>query len=398
MYEIKMPKFGLNMEEGIIEQWFKQEGDNVKKGEPLMEISSDKIINQIESPVSGKIIELIGEEGETYKVGEVIGIIEEENDSYETTQKKNLNKKQDKTKISKSSPNKENEGKKSINIEENALNKKTHITHIKSNRIKISPIARKTALKYGIDITKISGTGPGGRIILKDIENFLKIRSTEGNEFEEIKLSGIRKTIAKKLSDGFHSAVTVTNVTKIDFTNFLKWVKHNNITVTSGIIYFLKKPLTTYKKFNSHFDGEKLKVFKNINIGIAVDTTNGLIVPVIKNVEQMDFNSVNSYLKEISLKARNNEITQNDLIGSTFSITNLGMMDTILFTPVINPPEVAIMGIGTINKEFKIFNNNSFSIRDIAYISLSYDHRIIDGADAARFLIEFKKEIENVKI
>lgn len=393
MYEIKMPKFGLTMEEGIIEQWFKEEGDYIKRGEPLLEVSSDKIINQIESPVDGKIYKIFGEIGETYKVGETIGLIlleGEDEQEYESSKKEKVKKdKVDRNKVDIKQEDKTAEKQPSDGEEKKGEGK----------RIKISPAAKRLAKDNNIDIANIKGSGPGGRIILKDIEKFikkgLKIQKDSIEEkIEIIKLSGIRKTIAKKLSEGFHSAVTVTNFVKADFTNFISFCKNNNISITSGFIYILQFPLKIYKKFNAHFDGENLKIFNYINIGMAVDTEQGLIVPVIKNIKTMNIADVHNMVKVLVQKARSYNLSSDEVKGATFSITNLGMMNTEMFTPVINPPEVAILGIGSIKKEIVIKDENTFTIRDMGYLSLSYDHRVIDGADAAKFLNKLISYIE----
>lgn len=359
MYEVRMPKFGLTMETGFIEKWFKSEGEKVKKGEPLLEVSSEKITNEVASPVSGTIKKIMGEEGKEYKVGEVIALIEEEGEKEEKKEP---------------APPKRRE-----------------------ERIKISPLARRIAKEMNIDLSKVKGSGPGGRIVKRDLLPFLSASTSLGEVTIE-KLSGLRKVISERLSKSFHTAVTVTNILEVDFTEFIKKVNETNVSITSGLIFVVSSTLKKFKKFNAHFDGDKLKIYTHVNIGVAVDTERGLIVPVIKNVDSLSLQEINNELKEIASKARSGVLKPEEIRDSTFTITNLGMMATDIFTPVINPPEVAILGIGRIKKGIKIFDNNTLFIRDMGYISLSYDHRVIDGADAAKFLKELANLIENPEI
>ncbi|MCD6167792.1 MAG: 2-oxo acid dehydrogenase subunit E2 [Caldisericia bacterium] len=357
MYEVRMPKFGLTMETGFIEKWFKKEGEKVQKGEPLLEVSSEKITNEVASPVSGIVKKIIGEEGKEYKVGEVIALIEEEGEKEE---KKEI-----------APPSRKGE-----------------------ERIKISPLARRIAKEMNIDLSKVKGSGPGGRIVKRDLLPFLST-STSSGEVKIEKLSGLRKVISERLSKSFHTVVTVTNILEVDFTEFIKKVDEKNVSITSGLIFVVSNVLKKFKKFNAHFDGDSLKIYTHVNIGVAVDTEKGLIVPVIKNTHSLSLQEINNKLKEIASKARSESLKPEEIRDSTFTITNLGMMATDIFTPVINPPEVAILGVGRIKKGIRIFDNNTLSIRDIGFLSLSYDHRVIDGADAARFLKELENLIEN---
>ena len=379
MYEIKMPRFGLTMESGFIEKWFKKEGEKVEEGEPLLEVSSEKITNEVDSPASGILLKIIGKEKEEIKVGTVIAIIGEEGEIIEESKEKE-------------------EPKGIIETKE-----KEEITSIKvapperGGRIKVSPLAKRIAREKNLDLSNIKGTGPSGRIEKKDVLLYLSSVSEKKVEFKIEKLSGLRKTIAERLSKSFHTAITLTNTTEVDFTEFKKLMKENNVSITSGLVFVLSKVLKELNKFNAHLDYDKKesKIYNNINIGIAVDTEKGLMVPVIKNADKLSLKIINEQIKELADKARKGIISEEEIKGSTFTLTNLGMMRTEIFTPVINPPEVAILGIGRIIKKPAIINEDKISIRELAYLSLSYDHRIIDGADAARFLGELTQLIES---
>jgi pyruvate dehydrogenase E2 component (dihydrolipoamide acetyltransferase) len=379
MYEIKMPKFGLTMESGFIEKWFKEEGEKVKKGEPLLEVSSEKITNEVDSPASGIILKIMGKEKEEIKVGTVIAIIGEEREIIEESKEKEEPKGIVETK--------EKEEITSVRI----------VSPEKGGRIKASPLAKRIAREKNLDLSHIRGTGPAGRIEKKDVLLYLSSVSEKNVEFKIEKLSGLRRTIAERLSKSFHSAITLTNTTEVDFTEFKKLMKENKVSITSGLVFVLSKVLKELDKFNAYFnyDKKEIIIYNNINIGIAVDTEKGLMVPVIKNADKVSLKIINEQIKELADKARKGEISENDIKGSTFTLTNLGMMRTEIFTPVINPPEVAILGIGRIIKKPTIIDEDKISIRELAYLSLSYDHRIIDGADAAKFLEKLAELIEN---
>ncbi|MCM8768028.1 MAG: 2-oxo acid dehydrogenase subunit E2 [Candidatus Omnitrophica bacterium] len=355
MYELRMPKFGLTMEDGVITKWYKKEGDFVNKGEVICEIESEKIVNDLESPVSGYIKEILVKEGESQKVGEVIALISES----------------------------EEELQKEVKFEQ------------KDKEILASPSAKRLAKEKGVDLSKIKGSGPGGRIVEKDIIDYLESTKEVKEIFEE--LSPIRKEIIKNLKKVYENSILVTNVTKVDFT-FLMNIKRSflkEISITSILVKLVSHVLKKHTKFNSNFDGYKLIKFEEINIGIATDTERGLIVPVLKNIEKLSLEEIDKKIKELTQKAKEGRLTQDETKGSHFTITNLGMLRTDFFTPVLNVNEVAILGVGRTTKELKMDENGKIYSAEISYFSLSYDHRIIDGADAARFLDDLCSIIEN---
>jgi len=381
MYEIKMPKFGLTMESGFIEKWFKKEGDKVKEGEPLLEVSSEKITNEVASPVSGILLKIIAQEQEEIKVGTVIALIGKEGEKFQEYQV-------------------EEEPERSVvESEREEICSIKVISPDRERRIKASPLARKIAQENNLDLSRIKGTGPDGRIEKCDILNFLSFVSKE-EEFKIEKLSGLRRTIMERLSKSFHDAITLTNIIEVDFTEFKKIIKEQKVSITSGLIFILARVLKELNKFNAHFDSEKKEyiLFKNINIGIAVDTDKGLMVPVIREADKLKLETINKQLKELVDKARISAISEVDIKDSTFTITNLGMMRTDFFTPILNPPEVAILGVGRILKKPCIVEEDKITIREMAYLSLSYDHRVIDGADAARFLDKIAQYIEKPEL
>ncbi len=381
MYKIRMPKFGLTMEKGYIERWLKKEGGLVKKGDSLLEVSSDKISNEITSPTSGILLKILGKEGEEYQVGHVIAIIGEKNEQSQL--EKDLGELNKKAPLSKISPDK-------LPVKE------TKNTMKNIPNIKASPLAKKMAKENGIVLSKVQGSGPGGRITKQDILAFLE--QQQKDDFKIEKLSGLRKTIIERLSKSYHNSITLTNSTEVDFTQFKKQTKSLGVSITSGIIFLLCKVLLRLKQFNSHFEKDCLKEYNIVNIGLAVDTEKGLIVPVLKNAHTLDIKNIQENIIDLSNRARINKVKENELNDSTFTITNLGMMRTDFFTAVLNPPEVAILGIGRIIKKPYIIDEDKIAIRELAFLSLSYDHRVIDGADAARFLDILAQHIEKPEL
>lgn len=382
MYEIRMPKFGLTMEKGYIERWFKKEGEFVNKGDSLLEVSSDKITNEVISPVSGILLEILGQEGDEYPVGQIIAVIGDKNEEFLLERRQG--KENSEGSLTKQSQSQDIESTKKMT---GPINK---------SDIKASPLAKKMAKEYGITLSQIPGSGPGGRITREDILSFLNKQKTE--DFKTIKLSGLRKTIIERLSQSFHQAITLTNSTEVDFTQLKNQTKDRRVSITSGIIFLLCKTLLTLKQFNSHFEKGVLKEYNIINIGLATDTERGLVVPVIKNAHKLGLNEIQESIKNLSDRAKANKLTESELTHSTFTITNLGKMRTDFFTPVLNPPEVAILGVGRIIKKPCVIDEDKIAIRDMAYLSLSYDHRVIDGADAARFLDLIVQYIEKPEL
>ncbi|MCD6363930.1 MAG: 2-oxo acid dehydrogenase subunit E2 [Synergistetes bacterium] len=368
MYELLMPKLGLTMEEGKVENWLKKEGDEVKKGEPIVEISTEKITNTIDSPVDGIVAKILVKEGETAKVGTPIALIALTKSEYEAYKEKE-----------------ETVGEKEEKKEEKRIEME--------EKINASPLAKRIAREKGIDLRLVKGTGEGRRITKQDVLNY--IASLEKKEekpgFKEIPLSGIRRTIAERLSKSFHSVVPVTETMEIDVSKLLKKfaeLKENSsvkISLTAVFVKLIANLLTEFPEFNAHFDGEKIRIYDDVNMGVAFDTPDGLLVPVIRKANEKSIEEIAKEILNMAEKVKSKKYTLDDITGSTFTITNLGMIDIDIFTPVINPPEVAILGIGRTRKVPEL-TENGIKFTEKIWFSLTFDHRVIDGAPAARFL------------
>ncbi len=386
MIEVRMPKFGLSMEKGFITKWYKKEGDPVKEGEPLFEVESEKITNDVPSPGTGFLKKIVVPEGEEQAVGEVVAYVAENEEEL-----KEEVSQPEPERTEKPAPEKE-EQKKKAELHSEAK-------EVSGGFVKASPRAKKLAREYGIDLSTLKGSGPGGRIIEKDVLKAVSSGKAGGKARTE-KLSPLRKTIARNLSESYRESVLVTNATEVDMSALLSFKNSlsEKISVTAILVKVLALALKKFPKFNANFNGEEITYFDSVNIGIAVSTENGLVVPVIKNVEAKSLSEVNAEVKELARCARENKLSEDDVKDSHFTLTNLGMMRTELFTPVLNPGEAGILGVGRTVKKPVVIDEDKIAIRPMCWLSLSYDHRVIDGADAAGFLGEIASLIENSEI
>jgi len=387
MVEVRMPKFGLTMETGTITRWYKKEGEKVEKGDPLLEVETEKITNNVEAFGEGWLKKILVQEGESAPVGNIIAYIAETEE--ELISELPMTNKEEIEIIAPSMKETKSE-----------KGSEEHVEFITA-----TPSAKRIAREHKVDLKQIKGTGPGGRITEKDVLDYMKNIKVEEDESASETLSSLRLEISKRLTNTYFSAVLVTNVTKVDFTNLLN-IRNSlksKVSISAIIAKVVAETLKEFKKFNAHFDGEKLLKFKKINIGIATDTERGLMVPVLKDAGGLSVFQIDSMINRLAELARAQQLTLQDVQGSHFTITNLGIMRTDWFTPIINGQEVAILGVGRTTKEVTIDKGKIFD-RYVSYFSLSYDHRIIDGAEAARFLdylasfIEEENKLKNLLI
>jgi len=385
IFEFKLPDIGEGVVEGEIVQWKVKTGDYVKEDEPLVEIMTDKATVEIPSPKEGKVVEVIGKEGEKVKVGSVLVRIET---------------------ISEEVPMKEKskEGEKEI------------------KRVLATPAIRKLARELNIDLNEIQGSGEDGRILHEDLlrfkekisptaksveyETLSKEKTKEAEPFEEyIPLIGIRKKIAEKMSLSKNKIPDYGYVDEVDMTEIIELrdkilpiaeEKKIKFTFLPIIIKALIKALKKYPIINSVLDEENGRIIikKYYNIGIATATEKGLIVPVIKNADKKSMLELAKEIEELADLARTGRIKLEDLQGGTFSITNIGSIGGLFAFPIINYPETAIMGINKIKKR-AVVRDDKIEIRDMMYISFSFDHRVIDGAIGAEFAQYLIRNLEN---
>jgi len=363
MWKIQIPKTESKVEEATLFKWHKKEGDRVIKGELIAEIETFKAAVEINSPETGIIYKIFVKEEETVPVNTVIAILIEEGEEI--------------------SPE---------DIKPFLRNQKVEGVSLKEEKIKIAPIARKLALAKGVDLSLINGSGPGGAITKKDIEGYLsKTREKTNFTIKEVyKLSGVQKISAERLTYSYKNIPQFTLYRKIDITSLLSIRKEVNARLDqhlSLVDFIIKALILTFKKFpefNAIFEEENYKFIKEININLAVATDRGLMVPVLKDLEGKDIFEIAQLRREITDKTLKGKLQPEDFEKGTFTITNLGLQGIEYFNPIINPPQVAILGMGKSEK---------MSLP----LSLSMDHRIIDGAKGADFLQLLSKDLASYK-
>lgn len=415
MYEFRFADIGEGIHEGQILKWFFKEGDTVKEGETLCLVETDKVNAEIPSPITGKIVKLNYAVGDTVHVGDVLVVIDDGKGEVKAQPLSENKEKEEQGVIGEIEVSNE-----VIESSEEAKDASTTTTQ----KVLATPVARKLAKDLGVDITQVKGTGPMGRVMKEDIirasqakqevaapeTSVAKVEVTVSKmEFkdnvERVKISKLRKTIAKNMSLSVSVIPHTTSMTEFDVTKLVAFRKaqkemaqQRNISLTY-LPFIVKAVVLTLKEFrifNASFDQENEEIiYKNyFNIGIAVDTEDGLIVPVIKNADKLGIFDIAREIQELSSKARDRSIGLDKLQDGTFTITNYGAAGLSFGTPIIRYPESAILGIGIIQTK-PVVENDEIVIRDMLPISLSYDHRIIDGGDAGRFLARLREYLSD---
>lgn len=393
--DIIMPQLGESIVEGTIGKWLKKEGDWVERDESLVEVVTEKVVMELPSPASGTLYKILVNEGEKVEVGGIIGKIEVKEEAVP------IEKKEEEIGI-------EAEAKK---IEEESP------LRIKGRK-RASPLVRKIARERGIDLEKIEGTGLGGRVTKKDILSFVErmegriagipeIKEKELKEGEElIPLSPIRRSIAEHMVKSVHISPHVTSVIEVDMTEIVRFRERikNELKKNKGIRltylpFIIEATINALKKFpvlNSSWTDKGILIKKYINIGIAVALEDGLLVPVIKNADEKNLIGLAREIEELSEKARKSGLSIEDVRDGTFTITNPGSFGTLISTPIINQPQAGILGVEAIIKK-PVVVGDAIAIRSRMNLCLSYDHRVLDGAIAGRFLAFIKKYLEDFK-
>jgi pyruvate dehydrogenase E2 component (dihydrolipoamide acetyltransferase) len=410
--EFRVPDLGENIESADVINVLVKKGDVIAKDQGVIEIETDKATIEVPSSVAGKIVELNVKTGDKIKVGDVL--IKVESSATVSVQKKEPD-------IVKEEPSKEYKKTKKIpeykgEVEEMKPGERDDQPPILSGSAPAAPSVRRIARELGVDINKVSGSGEGGRISMDDVKAYVKnimqgkgesvgvgIKKealpdfTKFGKVERVAMSKIREKTATHLSYAWAVTPHVTQFDKTDITEFEKDRKELSkkveehgakLTVTGILIKIIAEGLKKFPQFNSSIDMDKMEVIykKYINIGVAVDTEYGLLVPVIKNADKKNLIDISVELNALAAKARDKKLSLEEMQGGCFTITNLGGIGGTYFTPIVNSPEVAILGVSRGNYEPVYNKEGKFEPRLMLPISLSYDHRIIDGADASRFL------------
>ena len=371
---ILMPRLSLTMKEGTVIQWFKKEGDTVKKGEPLVEVLSEKATYEVEAPASGVLRKILAPEGTDVPVAGTLGIITAPDEELPEIE------------VAAAAP--VIEAKEAVTIPE-----RKPVERIKE-RVIASPAAKRLAREHGIDLTQVRGTGPEGRIVEDDVRSLIEEVKAIPRVREVIPLTGIKKTTAERVSLSARTAPQSTITMEVDMSNAVKIRERVHVSYTDMLVEAVAKALAEHPIVNSTLENEKIKIFADINVGVAVATKRGLIVPVIYSADRKTLEEIALVSKELVEKAKRGRLAKEELTGGTFTITNLGMYGVDVFTPIVNPPETAILGVGRV-VEKPIVVDGQIVARPVMQMSLTFDHRVVDGAPAAQFLQKIKKFLEN---
>jgi 2-oxoglutarate dehydrogenase E2 component (dihydrolipoamide succinyltransferase) len=383
MVNLVVPVLGESVKEATISKWLKSVGDSVQADEPLVELETDKVSIAVPSPQSGVLAEIKVKEGLTVGVGEILGSIE--------SGVSNISKKAE-TKIS--------EQIKIIEEPKIPISKKEFL----------SPSVKRIIEEKNIDINTISGSGKDGRIVKGDLldamgQNFAptQARATKGNE-ERVKMTRLRATIAKRLKEAQNNAAMLTTFNEIDMTRIIEMRAdykdgfQKRYGVKLGFMsFFIKSCVNALKSFpvlNAEVQNDEILYKNYYNIGVAVGTEKGLIVPVVREADQLSFADIEKKIVLLGEKAKTGQLTIEELQGGTFTITNGGIYGSMLSTPILNPPQSGVLGMHNIVQRAVVIDGK-IEVRPIMYLALSYDHRIIDGKDAVSFLVRVKEYLED---
>ena len=426
---ILVPVLGESVTEATVARWLKKEGEHVAVDEPVVELETDKVNLEVPSPVSGVIEKINSKDGENVEVGSVLGTVsnetkkKEKNENVsekippitekiikeaETAKSKEPTKETEKEAQNETSMfENESEEEAPLILTEEVKNGKSTITNKH-----LSPAVRKIVNEQNIKLEGIKGSGKNGTILKGDLLKLMS-KKPEPNQRkvkygpeERIKMTRLRQTIAKRLKSAQENAAMLTTFNEVDMSEIISFRKNNQdefqkkFGVKLGFMsFFVKasvKSLKSYPAINAEIENDDI-IYKNyFNISFAVGTDKGLVVPVLKNADEMSFSDIESEIKNLSEKANNGNLSIEDLQGGTFTISNGGVYGSMLSTPILNPPQSGVLGMHNI-VERPVVVNNEIKIRPIMYLALSYDHRIIDGKEAVSFLKIVKESLEQPK-
>jgi len=414
--KILVPVLGESITEATVAKWLKKEGDTVEADEAIVELETDKVNLEVPSPIDGVLSEINSKDGETVEVGALLGKITQ--NGTQSSEKKIIKKINPKNpennvvnlEIKKEIPRvfKEPEEEEPLILTDEVKEDKPDSSN-KNNEI-LSPAVRKIVVENKIDLEKIRGSGKEGRILKGDLISMMGVnpepseRKIKHGQEERIKMSRLRQTIAKRLKQAQDNAALLTTFNEVDMTGIIEMRKKNQedfqsrYAIKLGFMSFFVKAcvaaLKTFPSVNAEIDGDEI-IYKNYyNISFAVGTEKGLVVPVLKDADQLSFADIEKKIKTISEKARDGKITIEDLQGGTFTISNGGVYGSMLSTPILNLPQSGVLGMHNI-VERPIVVDGEIKIRPIMYLALSYDHRIIDGKESVSFLKMVKENLED---
>jgi pyruvate dehydrogenase E2 component (dihydrolipoamide acetyltransferase) len=442
--QVIMPKLSPTMEEGQLSRWLKKEGDKVSMGEPLAEIDTDKATMEMQALGSGVLRKILIQEGESAPLGQLIAIIGEPDEDISaltnqaaTTQKAKSSAPPEEAKESEapeappaSAPTATDiPREKSAGAAGNGRQDAKHIESAPSGRLIVSPLAARMAAESGIDLRAVTGSGPGGRIIKRDVEEligqgksaasasgsqtpqrhlravpdrpFQKSATAQASAYRDETISEMRRTIARRLVTSLGPVPHFFLTTEIEMDRAAEMRKAINeldpelkISINDIVIKVAAAALMQHPQVNASFQDKVVRFYEQADIGVAVAIEDGLITPIVRAADQKSLGEIAAEVRDLADRARNRKLRPEEFMGATFSVSNLGMFGIEEFTAIINPPEAAIMAVGAMSPK-PVVRNNEIVVRQMMRVTMSCDHRVVDGATGAKFLQTFKKILEN---
>ena len=412
--EIKMPQLGLTMEEGTVERWLKAEGDSVKAGEPILEITTDKLTNEVEAEADGILLKIVAPEGTDVPVQGLLGYIGQPGEAVGGD----------------SAPAAAPAAASAAEAAAAATPAPAPapVAAADGKRIRISPLARKTAKKLGVDCAALKGTGTNGRIVQKDVlaaaeaapkaapapaaqksaapaavsaGTAFPVKNLELMEGDTVeKLTGMRKVVAQRMYTSAVEIPTVTQTVKVDVTALLAFRRElkeagHAFSVNDFVLKAVAKALRKHPEILVSLDGEQIIRRAHVNLGMAVALDSGLIVPVIRDADLLSLEALSAKARDLAERARSNQLGADEYKGSTFNVSNLGMFGVESFTPIINQPDAAILGVNCTEDELVMEAEGTIAKHQVMRISLTFDHRLLDGAAAAKFEMTVRELLEH---
>ena len=396
--DVSLPRLGQGMEAGTIVRWLKSEGDQVEKGEALYELDTDKVTQEVEAEASGVLLKILAGEGEEIEVGKRIAVIGEQGEDVAAEAEAEVEEdEQEEGSPGEAREEEREQGREAAAEEEPSAEAQPSRV---DGRVKASPLARRIARERGIELTSLTGTGPEGRIVAEDVERAAATpaHATVGAaplEAEVVPLTSIRRTIARRLTKAWEAPAFQISMSA-DMTRaqaLRERLRDQKVTVTDVLTKLSAIALLRHRELNAQFADDELRIFPSANIGLAVATERGLIVPVLREVERKSLVQLAVERGQLVERARTAKLTQEDLEDGTFTISNLGMYGVEIFTAVLNPPQAAILAVGAI-EEKPVVEEGELVVRPMMAMTLTCDHRAVDGSNASEFLRELKLLIE----